>query len=237
MNISFLKRHLGILIIILLMCAFLSPYLFTRSWLGINFSYTGGIGETINGLMSPILNILTIFLLYITLKEQFDANKDFKIIELNNRDYQSIQNMLSKIEIDFDKITLVVQEEENERIYFGSRAFIAFKNLMNIRQVLTPPISKDDWIDFRLRVNYLITHLNIILKKNYTNSLKLEEKTLVFNSLEKYIYFLFQLKILLQNYKENIINKSMSEFEILIFDEGIDNHNYIREFEDYRPEI
>lgn len=56
---------------------FLSPWLFTRpamfKWL--DFSTYGTIGDTIGGLTSPIINTLGAVLVYLSFKEQREANK------------------------------------------------------------------------------------------------------------------------------------------------------------------
>lgn len=55
----------------------LAPWLFTRPAFCecLNFSNTGGIGDTIGGVTAPIVGLISIILLWLTLREQFIFNK------------------------------------------------------------------------------------------------------------------------------------------------------------------
>jgi len=58
----------------LIFLSFISPWLFTRNWGNVDFSTTGQIGDTIGGLASPFINLLSAILIYLTFKEQIESN-------------------------------------------------------------------------------------------------------------------------------------------------------------------
>lgn len=67
----FIKRIVGVSILIIL----LAPFVLTRpSFETLSFLETGQIGDTIGGISSPIVGIVSIFLLAYTLIEQLDFN-------------------------------------------------------------------------------------------------------------------------------------------------------------------
>lgn len=61
---------------------FFSPWIFTHpylfEWESMDFSDTGSIGDTIGGITSPFIGLISIFLLYLTLKEQIRINHEQK---------------------------------------------------------------------------------------------------------------------------------------------------------------
>lgn len=61
----------------LILSAF-TPILFTRGWSGIDFSGTGGIGDTIGGITAPFINGLAAILVFLAFKAQIKANEIFK---------------------------------------------------------------------------------------------------------------------------------------------------------------
>ena len=66
-----IKRIVGVSILIIL----LAPFVLTRpSFETLSFLKTGQIGDTIGGISSPIVGIVSIFLLAYTLIEQLDFN-------------------------------------------------------------------------------------------------------------------------------------------------------------------
>ncbi len=60
----------------LLICSILSPFVFTQFDSGISFIGTGEIGDTIGGLTAPFINLIAAFLVYKSFTAQIQANLD-----------------------------------------------------------------------------------------------------------------------------------------------------------------
>ncbi len=73
-----MKKYWFVYLLVLLI-VFFSPWLFTRpylfGWECFDFSETGSIGDTIGGITAPIVGLVSIVLLWLTLKAQLDYNK------------------------------------------------------------------------------------------------------------------------------------------------------------------
>ncbi len=69
--------EISVLAIIILICIFLLPWLFTQTTFSIhNFSInTGIIGDTIGGITAPFINGISAILVYVAFKEQIKANE------------------------------------------------------------------------------------------------------------------------------------------------------------------
>lgn len=76
----------------------LSPVLLTRDsfWGIFDFTETGQIGDTIGGITAPIVGLVSIILLYITLKEQQDFNAQ-QVIDNRVNHLLAIQNDLNSL--------------------------------------------------------------------------------------------------------------------------------------------
>lgn len=92
------RRATKIVIIVGIVATIASPYLFTRnSFLcGLDFTGTGQIGDTIGGITSPIVGLMSIILLYITLCEQQKYNIQQKIDNRINH-LLAVQNDLNSL--------------------------------------------------------------------------------------------------------------------------------------------
>lgn len=64
------------ILVIIIVAIFITPFVLTRSSILdiLDFSSTGEIGDTIGGTTAPIIGIVSILLLYLTLKEQIKFN-------------------------------------------------------------------------------------------------------------------------------------------------------------------
>ncbi|MDO1446272.1 hypothetical protein Q0590_08415 [Rhodocytophaga aerolata] len=74
----FSEKNIPILIIATgLLFALLAPFFFTRPAFhtALQFNNTGAIGDTIGGITGPILNFVGLLLVYLSFKQQFNANK------------------------------------------------------------------------------------------------------------------------------------------------------------------
>lgn len=78
---------------------FFSPWLFTRSYLSdwdfFDFSTTGSIGDTIGGITAPIVGIVSILLLWWTLRSQLKFNEDQDKINKAQRVFNDASRILS----------------------------------------------------------------------------------------------------------------------------------------------
>jgi hypothetical protein len=109
---TLLKFYFFILLILLL------PIIFTwKSFLNLDFTYTGQIGDTIGGTMGPFASLLGSWLVYKSFKAQMDANnliqdgineqKEAKQLEILNSQLEIIKTNLNElslglIDMDFD---------------------------------------------------------------------------------------------------------------------------------------
>ena len=101
------------------------------------FKCTGQIGDTIGGITAPIIGLISIWLLYITFREQRRFNEkqlDFDREQLHFNEWESLKSILSRIEnnltvtFDFD-----IYEKENEPKPIGNKSI----RIMDIRSLLT----------------------------------------------------------------------------------------------------
>lgn len=78
---------------------FVAPWLFTRpyiaNWSFFDFSHTGSIGDTIGGITAPIVGIVSIMLLWWTLKEQQKFNQEQVKINEEQAKFNDASRILS----------------------------------------------------------------------------------------------------------------------------------------------
>ena len=116
---DFLRKNVGWIVFVILLIVIIAPAIFTSpslyEWL--NFTETGQIGDTIGGITSPFIGVLSIILLYLTLKEQTQFNKSQRIA--NNYD------VLTKLRDEISDLSQnlqvsVVYQHQNRELYQGS---------------------------------------------------------------------------------------------------------------------
>ena len=119
---EWLKKNLTAVYIIVAAITIIAPWLLTRDWSGIDFTETGQIGDTIGGLTAPFLNLLSVTLLYLTLKEQIKINKRQEYsttTDIAIKLYESIESRVS---------SLIFLSPDRKQIYEGVAALILFDN-------------------------------------------------------------------------------------------------------------
>lgn len=173
---KFLKNHIEWVLIISISFSFISPLIFTRNWSGIDFSETGQIGDTIGGLVSPFLNLLSIILLYLTLKEQIDSTKQ-------RYDFDSITSLLSTIKNDFEKLEITINNGSVKDCK-GVTALFEFALTMKKSTDLSSQIEESSLRSFSLSFTFLIANISRLLQKNYSSSVSHEEKMEIYNALK-----------------------------------------------------
>lgn len=91
------KQILFLLFVLLAVCA--APVLFTQSalfgWEAFDLSDKGTIGDTIGGITSPIVGLLSVFLLWLTLKEQLAFNKKQDSINKEQQKFNAANRILA----------------------------------------------------------------------------------------------------------------------------------------------
>lgn len=88
----------------------LCSFLYTRPIFGdeVIFDHIGEIGDTIGGLIAPVIGLLNAVLLYLTLREQFEFNekqkKSVKEDQFKNTFFQLLEaqrNIVPRLKADF----------------------------------------------------------------------------------------------------------------------------------------
>lgn len=127
-NLKFYISLLGILLII-----FSSLYIFTRPaiWVEFDFSKTGDIGDTIGGITAPIINLFGAFLLYVSLKEQINANEKIYEDTLEQRKDRNFEIVLKTfLDLKSDFLNL---EYENLKSTAALNAFINILTKLGVK--------------------------------------------------------------------------------------------------------
>lgn len=183
------------LIAVIVIFIFVAPVLFTRPALFgcFDFSSTGQIGDTIGGITAPIIGLVSIFLLYLTLKGQLDFNKS-----------QTKDNRISQ--------TLMLQSEiihMDERIHFSY--FI--KNMSGLNEaygcaslcLLYRGNGYNPEINLH-QARCLLTHLVIFayLCKNFKEKIHQEAETDV-----NHLNFVEEYLMMMKNFAEQFIDDNV----------------------------
>lgn len=124
---DWLKKNLTAVYIIIAVITIIAPWLLTRGWFGIDFTETGQVGDTIGGLTAPFLNLLSVTLLYLTLKDQIKINERQ---ELSLKDQISVadRNYLLSLLSDFRSELNTICYRDNDTLYYGHEALLMIKN-------------------------------------------------------------------------------------------------------------
>lgn len=136
--------------LLVLIIVFFSPWLFTRpylfGWEGFDFSQTGSIGDTIGGITAPIVGLVSIVLLWLTLKAQLDYNK--------NQDRINQEQQILSLE------THIIHLDEN--LHF---AFSGFGRSLEGRGISSLRLLSDSSGDISIaksELDYIIDRVHII---------------------------------------------------------------------------
>ena len=201
-----MKTH-KTLIILCIILVIIAPFLFSLPALCpcFDFSNTGEIGSTIGGITQPFIGVLSIYLLFITLKEQVEINKK----NLQHQDFDNALTLINNIDNDLKAFECQIQSETiigitniNYRTY--DEIEIPIDSIYKIFNAI-------DFVDKKIRFSY-----NII--KN--NSLKDADKNFFITEIKSKLSKIEQLIANLKNdYKVTIIdnfkNTTNKRYEIL----------------------
>ncbi len=152
----------------MILFSFTSPLLFTRKWTNISFLETGQIGDTIGGLVSPFLNLLSIILLYLTLREQTEGTRKTK-------DFDTITKMLDSTKQDFENLNFFPTKGSFDS-YKGTRALFGMANTIKSCNDISTCLDDSSLRSFQLSFTLFISNLTKTLQKNFNSSIDLEDK-------------------------------------------------------------
>ncbi len=112
-----MKKLATITLILGILLTVLFPFIFTAFSIGIDFTNTGEIGDTIGGITAPIIGLVGSILVYLALQSQIEANenlnKQFKLQktqDFNNRKYR---NLITQFEIVREELKLIQLKSSN----------------------------------------------------------------------------------------------------------------------------
>lgn len=220
--ITWIEEKTGLFIVIVMVVALIAPRVLTIKT-GIElFHFTDPVGDTIGGLMGPVLNFLGIILLYLTLKSQnvsiIKQGKDFN----NQRDFESLSNLVNTIKNDFEKIRLTIDGKNH---YQGIECFHEFKKILNSTKSipfadsekgLKRYINNDDVEVFFIKYNFILFNIINLLKRNYDSSLSFNNQTTLYGEVKQLIRPIFNFNSALSNYITSYKNDELKEFTDLM---------------------
>ena len=133
MMFDWLKKNLTTVYIIVAVITIIAPWLLTRGWFGIDFTETRQVGDTIGGLTAPFLNLLSVTLLYLTLKEQMKINERQEDLNreqaFNRNEDLKLQVLFRKEEVMQDKLSKLTLIISNGSDYSDINSIYAFHAL------------------------------------------------------------------------------------------------------------
>lgn len=175
------------LILIILFTAFIimTPWIFTSNAISsrFNFTATGGIGDTINGIAGPFIAWMGAVLVYLAFKEQVKANKNLK----NQNDFNLVLQNLNKLEentFDINKLCQNATTDLNAKKYDSQdlkRVSEIIRDFANMTYVIDS-VTKNQ--------NVLKTKIYMIWDNIYKSEIETLNKTIVTLSLFSGLSFL-----------------------------------------------
>jgi len=182
---SWIKKNVEYVVIGFLTLSIISPMLLTRNWGFIDLTATGQIGDTIGGLTAPILNCLSIVLLYLTLREQIISNNIITSSERRSRDYDIIFNMYDKLKDEIGRLEITIIKNGIENTYTGYRAIFEYKDVLEIKKDVKGSISEASLKAFSLSFSSLAASVFNLLSRSYKSNMSKDDKLYIFNALSQ----------------------------------------------------
>ena len=167
-------KNLILLIIGVVLLMFLATFLFTRHAFSNLFDYslTGQIGDTIGGIASPIIGLMGAVLVYLSFREQIEANtiqRDALRNEIKRsdatKDFQALLDIFKQIKEDYSNL-----EYLNTK---GKRALVNFK--LDFRKQPKISMKKAFYKDF----TFLLEVLNILIERSKSLELNKNDSSLL----------------------------------------------------------
>ena len=151
--------------------------------LNTDFTNTGQIGDTIGGITAPFIGLISIWLLYITFREQRKFNKEQINFQKQHGDNTIMINLQSQIQEQINSLRTNINDNK-----------IQISGLFGLEQLNHAFYdTKIDFVDFQALCNHLKTigdSIELFLKTNYNSSLSFENKELHHKYATSYIDFI-----------------------------------------------
>lgn len=183
-------RWYHILLLILgLLGVCIAPWLFTRpypfDWKSLDFTKTGSIGDTIGGITAPFVGLVSILLLWWTLKAQLDFNAKQERINDEQRHFNDANRLMSME-------AHIIQMDENLRYAFSGLGRILEGHGVASLKMLADNSSEVKIVRTELeniiaKVHVIETALCAMVDFLNKSSLEKEEKTASFGMVEMYL--------------------------------------------------
>jgi len=184
-NDNIIDKKFVIYIIGFILLLFLAVILFTRPsypWT-INLSDKGTIGDAIGGITGPIINLLSVILLYISFKTQISANtiqrnqlieeKDFNT---KNSNFSSLMSVFQSLKDDYNILT---NKTSNGKYVYGKAAINTFVNYKFRKATTKPQLERIENSNLIKDLLFVINVYNIILDKIDISNLEEEDRNLI----------------------------------------------------------
>ena len=139
--------------LIIIIFSFIAPYLFTKETdLGISFSGTGEIGDTIGGIMNPFIALAGVLLTFLAFYIQYRANKQQRNLFRQELDYNKFENQfyemlrLHKVNVNEIKLSSPIRMTIGKEDFFYNEESIgreAFKSLLEEIKIIYYVVKKN----------------------------------------------------------------------------------------------
>ena len=165
----------------------------------LEYTQTEHIGNIIGGFTTPIVGLISIWLLYITFREQRRFNEEQINFQKQHGDNTIMINLQSQIQEQINSLRTNINDNK-----------IQISGLFGLEQLNHAFYdTKIDFVDFQALCNYLKTigdSIELFLKTNYNSSLSFENKKLHYKYANSYINFIYKFyQWFINTAKENMI--------------------------------
>lgn len=165
----------------------------------LEYTQTEHIGNIIGGFTTPIVGLISIWLLYITFREQRRFNEEQINFQKQHGDNTIMINLQSQIQEQINSLRTNINDNR-----------IQISGLFGLEQLNHAFYdTKIDFVDFQALCNYLKTigdSIELFLKTNYNSSLSFENKKLHYKYANSYINFIYKFyQWFINTAKENMI--------------------------------
>lgn len=197
---NWIERNIGSIAPVLIVFAFLAPFLITdnRS-ISESFNDTGPIGDTIGGLTSPFLNLLSVLLLYFTLNSQNLSIKENRQNTQLQREVDLINSMNNNLRENFKLLRI---QAKNKDYFNGLEAIVVTRDYI-IFNNQGDGFYSTIFGAFLISCLYLEQRTDIILRQNFNSKLQFNDKQLIFEENLFRIEFLISLREAMRNLSVN----------------------------------
>jgi hypothetical protein len=211
---NIIDKKFVLLIIGFILFLFLVVLLFTRPSLPwtIKLSDKGTIGDAIGGITGPIINLLSVILLYISFKTQISANtiqrnqlieeKDFNT---KSNNFSSLMTVFQSLKDDYNNLTN--KNLKGEDVY-GKAAINSFVNNKFSKATTKPQLESIKNSNLVKDLLFVINEYSIILDKIDKSNLEEDDRNLIL----KLVLNFYNTKL---NFQVDILIELCSEKEIM----------------------